>query len=249
MATPLPVRSGNPVLTDDVFRGTRVFGGETMTIGGTVNKTVLALAILCVAAAWTWNLGPRDPRVGMLTMVGMLGGLAMAVATTWRKDWAAVTAPLYAAFEGLLLGGVSASFETRYPGLVGQAVFLTIGTLATLLLAYRAGFIRATDTLRRTVFAATGGIMLVYVADLVMRLFGTGVPLIHGSTPIGIGFSLVVVAVAAFNLVLDFDFIERAAARGAPRQMEWYGAFALLVTLVWLYLEMLRLLTKLQERR
>jgi len=235
MANPLPIRSGNPALGEDTFRGTRVTRGEAMTVGGTVNKTALALAILMAAAATVWNLGARDARVPGLTMVGLLGGLVLAVATIWKKEWAPITTPLYAACEGLALGGISIGFEMRYPGLVAQAVFLTFGVLAALLAAYRSGLIRMTDNLRLGLVAATGGIGVV--------------PLIRGSSPIGIGFSLVVVAIAAFNLVLDFDFIERGADSGAPKYMEWYGAFGLLVTLVWLYLELLRLLSKLQERR
>ena len=220
-----------------------------MTIQGTVEKTILALAILVVAAAYTWNQGVGNPHAGGLMMLGVFGGFAAAMATTFRPHWAPNTAPIYAALEGLALGGISIVFETRYPGLVGQAVFLTFGTLAVLLVAYRAGVLRATDQFRRVMVAATGGIMLFYLASFVLGFFGVGMPLIHGSGPFGIVFSLVVTAVAAFNLVLDFDFIERGASRGAPNYMEWYGAFGLLVTLVWLYLEMLRLLSKLQERR
>ena len=160
-----------------------------------------------------------------------------------------VATPAYAALEGLLLGGVSVGFEAQYPGLVSQAVFLTFGVLAVLLMAYRSGIIRATDNFKLGVVAATGGIGLVYLVGFVMSFFGASIPLIHGSGPIGIAFSLVVVGVAALNLVLDFDFIEQGAERGVPKYMEWYAAFGLLVTLVWLYLEMLRLLAKLQERR
>ena len=244
------MRSGNPVLTDDTFRVPRVRSADdAMTIGGTVNKTALALLILLVAASYTWNLGAGDPRVAMLTLVGLFGGLIAAIATVVRKEWAPVTTPAYAALEGLVLGGVSVGFEAQYPGLVSQAVFLTFGVLAVLLMAYRSGIIRATENFKLGVVAATGGIGLVYLVGFVMSFFGASIPLIHGSGPIGIAFSLVVVGVAALNLVLDFDFIEQGAERGVPKYMEWYAAFGLLVTLVWLYLEMLRLLAKLQERR
>jgi uncharacterized YccA/Bax inhibitor family protein len=244
------MRSGNPVLSAETFRGTRVLRGEdAMTIGGTVNKTALALTVLMVAAAWVWNLGPTDARLPVFTTVGLLGGLVAAIVTSFRQPWAPITAPIYAALEGLALGGISVSFEARYPGLVSQAVFLTFGTLGALLVAYRSGLIRATENFKLGIFAATGGIMLVYLVGFVMSFFGAGLPLIHGSGTFGIVFSLIVVGVAALNLVLDFDFIEEGAERGAPKYMEWYGAFALLVTLVWLYLEMLRLLAKLQERR
>ena len=250
MSQHLSLRSGNPTLAGETFRGEHVLRGEAvMTVQGTVNKAFLALAVLMVAAGYTWNLGPADPRVGTFTTLGVLGGLLAALVTTFRPTFAPITAPIYAALEGLALGGISVVFEARYPGLVVQAVFLTFATLGALLLAYRSGLVRVTENFKLGVVAATGGIMLVYLIGWVMSLFGRGLPLIHGSGTFGIVFSLVVVAVAAFNLVLDFDFIEQGAEQGAAKYMEWYGAFALLVTLVWLYLEMLRLLSKLQERR
>lgn len=249
MSAHLAMRSGNPALTADTFRLPRVLGADAMTIGGTVNKTVLALVILLVAASYTWNLGAGDPRVPTLTMVGVLGGLVVAIATVVRKTWAPYTTPAYAALEGLALGGISIGFETRYPGLVSQAIFLTFGTLAALLVAYRSGLIKATENFKLGVFAATGGIAFIYLIGFVMSLFGGGIPLLHGSGTFGIAFSVIVVGVAALNLVLDFDFIEQGAERGVPKYMEWYAAFGLLVTLVWLYLELLRLLAKLQQRR
>jgi len=249
MSAQVAMRTGNPVLTDDTFRLPRVIGGDAMTIGGTVNKSFVSLVILMATASYTWNLGVGDARVAMLTTVGLLGGFVVALATAFRQTWAPYTTPAYAALEGLALGGISVGFESRYPGLVSQAVFLTFGTLAALLVAYRSGLIRPTENVKLGIAAATGGIALVYLAGFVMSLFGAGIPLIHGSGPLGIGFSIVVVCVAALNLVLDFDFIEQGAERGAPKYMEWYAAFGLLVTLVWLYLEMLRLLAKAQERR
>ena len=249
MSAHLAMRSGNPVLTEETFHLPRVIGGDAMTIGGTVNKSFLGLVILMVTASYTWNLGVGDPRVAVFTTVGLLGGFVVALVTAFRQTWAPYTTPAYAALEGLALGGISIGFETRYPGLVSQAVFLTFGTLAALLVAYRSGLIRPTENVKLGIVAATGGIALVYVVGFVMSLFGASIPLIHGSGTIGIAFSIVVVCVAALNLVLDFDFIEQGAERGAPKYMEWYAAFGLLVTLVWLYLEMLRLLAKAQERR
>jgi uncharacterized YccA/Bax inhibitor family protein len=243
------MRSANPALGAETFRAApRAIGDEAMTIQGTVNKTALALVVLLAAATYTWNLGTRDPRVPVFMMVGVIGGLVVAMATVFKQTWAPVTTPLYAALEGLALGGISATFEARYPGLVSQAVFLTFGTLGALLMAYRSGLIKATENFKLGVFAATGGIALVYLISFVMSLFGASIPLINSSGTFGIVFSLFVVGIAALNLVLDFDFIEQGAARGAPKYMEWYGAFGLLVTLVWLYLEILRLLAKLQER-
>jgi uncharacterized YccA/Bax inhibitor family protein len=248
MSAHLAMRSGNPALTAETFRGVRARGREdVMTVEGTVNKTAISLVILLVTATWTWNMGLGDPRVGGLIMVGVVGGLVTALVTVFKKTWAPYTTPAYAALEGLALGGISAAFESRYPGIASQAVFLTFGTLGSLLLAYRSGYIRATENFKLGVFAATGGIALVYLVGFVMSFFGAGIPLIHESGLVGIGFSLIVVVVAALNLVLDFDFIERGAAAGAPRYMEWVGAFGLLVTLVWLYLEILRLLSYLRN--
>ncbi len=247
MATHLSMRSGNPALSADTFRGERALPGtEAMTINGTVNKTALSLVILILAASFTWNSGAG---VGPLTAAGFIGGLIAALCTVFKKTWAPITAPLYAGFEGLGLGGVSAVFEANYPGIVSQAVFLTFGTLGALLIAYRSGWIRATENFKLGVFAATGGIFVVYLLGFVLSFFGVGIPLIHSSGPFGILFSLFVVVVAALNLVLDFDFIEQGAEQRAPKYMEWYAAFGLMVTLIWLYLEMLRLLAKLQERR
>jgi uncharacterized YccA/Bax inhibitor family protein len=251
MSAHLSMRSGNPALTAETFRGARAAGGEgAMTIGGTVNKTAMALVILMVTASYTWNLGLTQPeRVGPWIMGGAFGGLITAFVTIWKKEWAGITTPLYAALEGLMLGAVSVMFESQYPGIVSQAVFLTFGTLGALLLAYRSGLIKATENFKLGVVAATGGIFFIYLIGWVMSFFGSGIPLIHESGTVGILFSLAVVAIAALNLVLDFDFIEMGAERGAPKYMEWYGAFGLLVTLIWLYLEMLRLLAKLQDRR
>ncbi|HEV8343694.1 MAG TPA: Bax inhibitor-1/YccA family protein [Candidatus Binatia bacterium] len=244
------MRSGNPALTADSFRGERTLAGvETMTISGTVNKTALALLILLITASLTWNMGVEDGRVGGFILVGVIGGLITALVTVFKKNWAPITAPIYAAFEGLALGGISAMFEARYPGIVSQAVFLTFGTLAALLIAYRSGWIKATENFKLGVVAATGGIFFVYLISFVLGFFGVNIPLIHGSGTFGIIFSLFVVVIAALNLVLDFDFIEEAAERGAPKYMEWYAAFGLMVTLIWLYLEILRLLAKLQQRR
>ena len=241
-------RSGNPALRDDTFRSAgRAFGQDAMTLQGTVNKTGFALLILLAAAAFVWNLDARVASVFIL--LGLVGGLVTALVTIFKKTAAPYTVPLYAAFEGLLLGGISATYEQRYPGIVINAVALTFGTLAALLLAYRAGLVRATENFKLGVLAATGGIALVYLVSMVMGFFGRSIPYIHESGTIGIGFSLFVVAIAALNLVLDFDFIERGAEMGAPRYMEWVGAFGLLVTLIWLYLELLRLLAKLQDRR
>lgn len=243
-------RSGNPVLTADTFRDLHVDQASgAMTVRGVVDKTAVSLAIVVLAAAWSWDQAAANPGLAnTLSLVGAIGGFVLAMATSLRREWAPVTTPLYAALEGLLLGAISRVFDARWPGIVPQAVFLTFSTLGAMLLLYRSGVVKVTDGFRAGIFAATGGIMLFYLVAFVMGMLGHGVPLLHAASPLGIAFSLLVTGVAALNLVLDFDLIENGVRAGAPRSMEWYGAFALIVTLVWLYLEMLRLLSKLQDR-
>lgn len=247
------MRTANPALTDKTFRGLRaVDASNAMTVQGTVNKTGLLLAILLVGAWWTWGIFFRSGNPAAVypwIMGGAIGGLVVALVTVFKKEWAGFTAPAYALLEGLVLGGLSSVFEAMYPGIVIQAVGLTLGTLFGLLIAYKSGWIKVTENFKLGVVAATGGIFLVYMATWVLGIFGIHMPFIHESGIIGIGFSVFVVTVAALNLVLDFDFIERGAEAGAPKYMEWYGAFGLIVTLVWLYIEILRLLAKLRSRR
>jgi uncharacterized YccA/Bax inhibitor family protein len=246
------MRNANPALNDKTFAGFRAATAEAMTVNGTVGKTALLLLLALMGAGWVWKMffTTGNPAAVMPWMIGgLVGGLVFAMVTIFKREWAGVTAPLYALLEGLFLGGVSAFFEARFPGIVIQSVGLTFGTLIALLAAYRSGIIRATENFKLGVAAATGGIFVVYLVSMVMGFFGIRMPFIHDSGIIGIGFSLFVVVVAALNLVLDFDFIEHGAERGAPKYMEWYAAFGLIVTLVWLYLEILRLLAKLQSRR
>ncbi|MGO0999841.1 Bax inhibitor-1/YccA family protein [Lysobacter sp. CA196] len=251
------MRSGNPALKDSTFldlgTGSVVRGGDqVMTLNGTVNKTGVLLLLTVITASFAWSqvqiteLGAVG--AGPYVWGGAIGGLILALVTTFKKTWAPVTAPLYALVEGFFLGAISSIFEAKFPGIVIQAVMLTFGTLFALLFAYRSGLIKATENFKLGVAAATGGIFLIYLATMVLGLFNINIPYIHESGLIGIGFSLFVVVVAAMNLVLDFDFIETGVEQGAPKYMEWYGAFGLMVTLVWLYIEFLRLLSKLQSR-
>jgi len=253
------LRTSNPVLSSKSFGGFASHASseaprqgvreEAMTIAGTVNKAAILLAVVVVAGFAPWRLVQTDPAAALnLLWLGLVGGLVTALAIIFKKPWAGPLAPVYAACEGLALGALSTVFERAYPGIVFQAVALTIGTLATMLVIYRTGAIKATENFKRGVIAATGAIALVYLATFVLRLFGIPVTFMHSAGPIGIAISMVIVVVAALNLVLDFDLVERGAAGGAPKYMEWYAAFGLLVTLVWLYLEILRLLGRLNRR-
>lgn len=246
------MRTANPALNDKTFQsiGT-VAAADAMTINGTVNKTGVMLLLLIASASYTWSqfLAGNFESMTMWMLAGVVGGLIVAFVTVFKKTWSPVTAPLYAVLEGFALGGISVMLEESFPGIVIQAVALTFGTAGCLLIAYKSGVIKATENFKLGVFAATGGIFLIYAVGAIMRFFGSGIPYIHENGLIGIGFSLFVVIIAALNLVLDFDFIEKGAEQGAPKFMEWYAAFGLLVTLIWLYIEILRLLSKLNSRR
>jgi uncharacterized YccA/Bax inhibitor family protein len=242
------MRSGNPVLKSDTFDIAPE--GARMTLGGTVNKTAILLALVLITAIYTWGRfysTGNAAAIMPLVWTGAIGGLVMCLVTVFKKEWAGVTAPIYALLQGFLVGGLSAIYEASFPGIVIQAVGLTFGTLACLLMAYKSGLIKATENFKLGVVAATGGIALLYLVSFAMSFFGKPIGFIHEGGLFGILFSGFVVVIAALNLVLDFDFIEAGAEHGAPKYMEWYGAFGLTVTLIWLYLEILRLLAKLRR--
>ena len=252
------MKTSNPALGEKTFSdlsraqyGGAIDSTARMTLNGTVNKTGLLLLCAFATAAWTWSQFVKShdvADVSGLLLIGGIGGFIFAMVTVFKKEWAPITAPIYALLEGLLLGGLSAVFELRYPGIAIQAVSLTFGTLFVLLFVYRSGLIKVTQKFRMGVVAATGGIMVFYLLQMLLGFFGFRFLAINGGGTIGIAFSLFIVAIAALNLVLDFDFIERGVNYGAPKYMEWYGAFGIMVTLVWLYLEILRLLTKMRSR-
>ena len=240
----LSMRSGNPVLGSQTFQ-TQSSVSDQMTISGAVNKTAISLVLLVGAGYFTFNAG------GMVYMFpALIGAFIVSLITIFKKEWSPITVPIYALLEGAVLGGISFVFNTQYEGIVSTAILLTLSILVALLMAYQSGWIKPTENFKLGIFAATGGIALMYLVNFIMGFFGSGLGVLNpmNSSPMSIGISVVIVIIAALNLVLDFDFIEEGAERGAPKYMEWYAAFGLLVTLVWLYLEILRLLAKLNSR-
>ena len=236
-------RSGNPAFTKNFTGSYDIPVNERMTLDGAVNKTGILLS-LCFGGAFVgWN-------IPTLMIPAAIVGFVLALVTIFRSPAkAGSTAPLYALSQGIFLGGITMIFETQFPGIAIQAIGLTFGILASLLFCYKSGIIKPTENFRLMVFSATVGIGIVYLVSILINLFGSGeqVMMIHSSGPVGIGFSLFVVGIASLNLVLDFDFIEEGAEKGMPKYMEWYGAFSLMVTLIWLYMEILRLLAKIRR--
>ncbi|MCB0481203.1 MAG: Bax inhibitor-1/YccA family protein [Flavobacteriales bacterium] len=241
-------RSSNPAFSDKIFD--KAMAGtwdEKMTVQGTVNKSLILFVTMLVPALYVWNLYYSGTSTTGLMLLGGIGGFIAALVTIFKPTSAAISAPIYAALEGLFLGGISAMFESSYPGIVMQAVGLTFGTMFVMLFGYRSGLIKVTEKFKAGVFAATGAVAFVYFLSFIFSMFGGSMPMIHEGGLMGIGFSLVVIVIAALNLVMDFDFIYKNAVTGAPKYMEWFSAFGLMITLVWLYLEFLRLLSKLNR--
>ncbi len=236
-------RSGNPVFGNKFDASQTITDANTMSLNGAVNKTGILLALCFCSAIFTWN----NP-IPTLMWTGMIGGFIVAIYTSFVPKNAGITAPIYAILKGFALGAISVFFEREYPGIAIQAIGLTFGTLAALLFFYKSGIIKPTENFRLMIFSATAAVCILYIINLLMYAFGANqIGFIHDSGFFGIAFSLFVVSIAALNLVLDFDFIEQGSENGLPKYMEWYGAFALMVTLVWLYLEILRLLAKLRR--
>lgn len=244
-------KSSNPTLNKKVFE--HVFAdsyAETMTARGAIHKTIiLALLVFTTASfVWRWLMsGEAMTAVYPVIIAGAIGGLIMAIVTTFKKEWSAVTAPIYALLEGLFLGGISAIFNQLVPGIAVQAIGLTFGVLFLMLFLYRSGIVRPTEKFKMGIIAATGAIFLFYMVSMVANLFGAQISVFNMGW-IGIGIQFLIVGVAALNLVLDFDFIEQGEAQNAPKYIEWYAAFGLMVTIVWLYVEILKLLAILARR-
>lgn len=241
----------NPILSNNFNAEERILEGQPMTIGGAINKTLTLLALVVISAAYNWWLigsGYMD-KASMLCTAGAIVGFILALVIIFsRGKLAPLLAPVYALSEGLFVGGISAFFESAYTGIVVQAVAGTFAAMLSMLLLYRAGVIKCTSKFRAVLFTATMSVGLIYLIQLIASLFGRGIPQIFTSSPIGIGFSIIVVLIASFNFIIDFEFIERGSETLMPKEYEWYGAFGLMVTLIWLYLEMLRLLAKLRDR-
>lgn len=244
------MRTSNPTLNDRVFsQAPAMAGGETMTVNGAVNKTFFLTILLVLSAGTCWNIASSNPGLmSPIMWVSLILGFIIVMVSAYKPVWAPILGPIYGVVEGGFVGVISYMYNSAFDGIVMQAALITVGILFALLFAYKSGLIKATENFKLGVFAATAGIGIVYFATIMLGFFGVQIPMIHESGMIGIGFSLFVIVIASLNLVLDFDFIENGAQNGAPKYMEWQAAIGLLVTLVWLYIEVLRLLAKLNSR-
>ncbi|GAB4092859.1 Bax inhibitor-1/YccA family protein [Flaviaesturariibacter terrae] len=252
-------KSGNPALNDKTFESTRFstelesLSYERMTVQGTAGKFGAMMLALLISAAWAWIRIPQSPNLMAWLIGSLIGGSILAFVIIFKPTLAPKLALGYALLEGIFLGTISAlvntMFEARYPGIAGQAVLLTLGVAIAMFGLYYFRILKATPVFTKVVILSTMGIMFFYLINIVLRFFGSGLPFLHDSSMLSIGISLFIVGIAALNFILDFDRIERGAAEGAPKHMEWYGAFGLMLTIVWLYLEILKLLMKLANRR
>jgi uncharacterized YccA/Bax inhibitor family protein len=247
------LKSGNPTLTEKIFSKSLSTADEgTMTVRGTLNKFGFIFLMMMASAAYTWQAFYNGQNVMGYMWGGMIGGLIIAIVITLKRSWSGYLAPLYGLCEGLFVGAISAlinyAMADKYPGIILQAVSLTFGAAIAMFLLYNFRVIRATEKFKSIIFTATAGIAIFYLIAMVLRMFGIDIPFLHEGSALGIGFSVFVVAIAALNLIMDFDMIETGSEMGAPKYMEWYCAFGLLVTIVWLYIEILRLLSKIGSR-
>ncbi|MBI3139895.1 MAG: Bax inhibitor-1/YccA family protein [Sphingobacteriales bacterium] len=246
-------KSSNPTLQEKTYQGTILEGistGEEMTLKGTLNKFGVMIMLMIGSTLFAWSQFYKGSDPMPLMMTGVFGGLALAVVMAFKMKWATWLAPAYAVLEGLFVGSVSAIYDYLYPGLPVQAVALTLLVTLIMFLVYRYRIIKVTQKLRMVVVVATSAIALFYLVQWLTYSFSgsaVGSSLTNSNTPLSIGFSVLVTGLAAFNLLLNFDTIEKGVEMKAPKYMEWYSAFGLLVTVVWLYLEILRLLSKLKN--
>lgn len=242
------IKSTNPVMNKKLFKQSKTgFSEDLMTVQGAVNKTFIFLSVLITFAVLGWDLALKDIVTYPLIMVGLFVALGLALFSYFKPQYSMYSGIAYCVVKGVVVGAFSAFYEFAFPGIVIQALLLTSGTLAMMLFLYKAKIIKVTSKLAMGIMMATGGIAIFYLVAILLSFFGVQIPLIHSNGPLGIGFSIVVTVLAALNLLLDFDFIEKGAKKGAAKHMEWFGAFGLIVTLIWLYLEILRLLSKLRR--
>lgn len=241
------MNSTNPVWKESVFKPSSEVDTGRMTINGTIQKTGILLIIAILTGSFSWSQVAAGSGVPY-QWIGLGGGLLFAIIASFKPNSTPVTAPLYAGFEGLFLGGISAYYSALYNGIATQAFSLTLLTMGIMLFLYHSRIIRVTDKLRSVVMVAVGAVGVLYLVSFIGGFFGMPLSFLHGNGLLSIGISVAIIGIAAFSLLLDFDFIERGERSGAPKNMEWYGAFALMVTLVWLYIEFLRLLSKLNSR-
>lgn len=242
------MESTNPALRSKAVEALSrtAVGDAAMTVSGTATKTLVLLLATMFSAGLIWQ---ADPQVwGSAMMVGSIGGLVLALATSFKPTWAPITAPLYAVVEGLALGAISGIFNARFAGLPMMAVGATLVTAVLLFALYRTGLIKITERMRAVAGMALLGLLATYLVQFVLGFFHISMPFINGGGMLGIGFSLLATGLAAFFLLLDMDRVEQMVKSGLPKSMEWYGAFGFLVTLIWLYMEMLKLLSKLNRR-
>jgi len=247
-------KTSNPAMRSEIFASASrdTTTTEVMTVNGAINKSLLLLLLILLGGSYTWKVAFDNLNPGAVTpwmIGGAIGGLITALIIIFKPTTARIAAPIYAIFEGLFLGGISAYFEAAYQGIVIQAVALTIGTLLIMLFVYRTGIIKVNKQFMAGIVAATGAVALFYIISMFIGWFGGNTSYITGNSNLSIIISGVIVVIAALNLVVDFHIIDEGAKQGAPKYMEWYGAFALMVTLVWLYLELLKLLAKVSSRR
>jgi len=253
------MRKSNPTLERGFSKSNLYYEGEQMTLAGTINKTFMLFSLMMVSSIFIWSrfnymfsnsstMYSNIDSIYQFLAIGGIGAFIFAMITSFKPNIAKFTAPVYALLEGLAIGSISLVFEVMYPGIVAQAILLTFAIFLAMLLLYKFKIIKATNKLRKAIFSITLGIALIYFSSFILNIFNIQIPLIHSSGPIGILFSLVVISIASFNLIFDFEFIERASNQNYPKHMEWYGAFGLMVTLVWLYMELLKLLAKFNNR-
>jgi len=248
-------KSGNPTLSEKQFQQTTsgYNSYETMTVRGTMNKFGFLMLMVMAGAAFSWQAFNEGKNITPYLLIGALGGLVVALVITFKKEWSGYLAPAYGILEGVFVGAISAYFNflfhEKYPDIIMHAVLLTFAVAASMYLLYSLRIIKVTERLRSVIFVATASIAVFYLLTWILGFFGIHFAFLTTGSTFGIVFSLAVIGIAALNLLLDFDMIERGSEMGAPKFMEWYGAFGLLVTLVWLYLEILRLLSKLNDRK